>query len=93
MTYDGWQAMVFGIRSNKQNGESGSVDLCAGYHIELLKHAFFMKCVYWGRLVENLFCVVSIENDCPDQDCLSRVLVITRFIICVERFEHLMRSQ
>ena len=25
---------------------------------------FFMKCVYWGRLVENVFCVVSIENDC-----------------------------
>ena len=24
----------------------------------------FMNCVYWGRLVENLFCVVSIENDC-----------------------------
>ena len=57
------------------------------------KLSCFMNCVYWGRLVENLFCVVSIENDCPDQDCLSRVLVITRFIICVERFEHLMRSQ
>ena len=64
MTYDGWQAMMFGIRSNKQNGDSGSVDLCAGYHIELLKQAFFMNYVYWGRLVENLVCVVSIENDC-----------------------------
>ena len=50
MTYDGWQAMMFGIRSNKQNGDSGSVDLCAGYHIELLKHAFFYEVCLLGQI-------------------------------------------
>ena len=50
------------VKLNGVTNVVGSDDVMRSLCDSDAKLSCFMNCVYWGRLVENLFCVVSIEN-------------------------------